>query len=48
MGLPSGTHDINGFKVVVTKNNIVYKNEETGERFGIVKETGERYTYSGL
>ena len=48
MGLPNGTHDINGYKVVVTKNNIIYKDSNTGERHGIVKSTGERYTYSGM
>jgi hypothetical protein len=48
MTLTNGTHDINGYKVVVTNNNIIYKNQETGERHGIVKESGQRYTYSGL
>jgi hypothetical protein len=48
MDLPNGKHHINGYEVTVTKNNIVYKDPNTGERHGIVKETGERYTYSGL
>ncbi len=48
MNLPNGTHRINGLKVTVTSGNIIYRHPDTGERWGIVKSTGERYTFSGL
>lgn len=44
--LPNGTHRIDGFVVSVTDKNIIYKNPETGQNFGIVRETGQTYTYS--
>jgi len=46
--LPNGKHNINGYLVTVTKNNIIYKNPETRESVGVVKETGQTYTFSGL
>ena len=48
MLLPNGKHRINGLDVSVTSNNIIYRNRDTGERFGIVKKTGETYSFSGL
>ena len=48
MALPNGTHYKNGLKVIVTDSTIRYENSETRMHTGIVKETGQPYTYSGL
>jgi hypothetical protein len=48
MNLPNGTHRIGNLIVKATNNNIIYKNPDTGQHWGIVKETGERYTFSAI
>jgi hypothetical protein len=45
--LPNGTHHINGLIVIQSDSVRRYENPDTGMHHGIVRETGETYSYTG-